>query len=281
MGGSPTSSLKRRASAARDTPASRRERGDGPRGAGSWCSSRSAGRPPGRRWRGTTPGPRASGRANQARSAAISSRSSSRSSTASWPGSSCTISAASRATSGWSQSSAAQDEQRRQRVEQPPADLAVERVGAGEQHRRAAGAVAPGAHAEAHHVGSSLAVGRRADLAGVDDDLRRRGRVVGDRVRLGSADDGDVAAAERTGAPSSGTTHASPRTRATTVSGASSWMRSDHGGSMLRAQQERRPRPRSVEQSGDRIHRPIVDACAWMWLISYGSSCSTRLYCVA
>ena len=58
-------------------------------------------------------------------------------------------------------------------------------VGADQHHGRAVRAVAPGAHAEVRHLGSALAVGRGAALAGVDDDLRRACRVVGDRVGVG------------------------------------------------------------------------------------------------
>ena len=202
---------------------------------GSLCSSRSARPTTGRRARGTSRAPSASGRANQARSTAISSRSSSRSSTASWPG---LVLARSRrraaATSGQSHSSSRSTSSGGSAPQQPPADLALELVGAGQQHGLAVRAVAPRAHAEVAIAASSSPVRRRAALARVDDDLRRRGRVVGDGVRVRARARsrrrrGRAAAAS----PSSGTIHASPRTTATSVSGASSWMRSDHGGSRL------------------------------------------------
>ena len=98
-------------------------------------------------------------------------------------------------------------------------------------------------------------VGGRAELAGVDHDLRRGVGPVGDGVRLGPADDGDVAGASRTGgSPSSGTTQASPRTTATTVSGASSCTRIDQGGVEDDAQQEGAAGARAVEQRRQVIH---------------------------
>ena len=235
IGGSPTSSLKRRASAARDTPARVRParppstdaRGRGAAGAGP-------GRRPGRRRRGTSAGASASGRANHARSDGDQQQVEQAVEHGLLPGSSLTISSASSPTSGLSQASCAQHEQRRQRAQQPPADLAVELVGAGEHHGRPVGRVAPRAHAEVHHLRQLLAVGRRAALAGVDHGLRRGGRVVGDRVGLGAADDGDVAGARAAPARRRrAAIHASPRTTATSVSGASSSIRSDHGGSSI------------------------------------------------
>ena len=61
--------------------------------------------------------------------------------------------------------------------------------------------------------------------------------------------------ASRTTSPPSGMTQASPRTIATSVSGASSWIRIDQGGSSDRAQQEGAARARPVEKAGNRVHR--------------------------
>ncbi len=82
---------------------------------------------------------------------------------------------------------------RRQRVQQPPTDLTVHRVGAGEHHRRTIGAVAPGAHSETHRLIQVLAIDRGATLVRMDDHLRRGTDAVSDDVRLRAVDDGDVA----------------------------------------------------------------------------------------
>ena len=100
------------------------------------------------------------------------------------------------ATSGQSHSSSRSTTQRRQRAQQPPADLALELVGAGQHHGRAVGAVAPGAHAQVRASAQLWPVGVVQRWPGWMIDLRRRGGVVGDRVRLGPAHDRDVAAAE-------------------------------------------------------------------------------------
>ena len=162
IGGSPTRSVKRRASAARDAPVSGASSATVQGGPGCCAAAAARGRRPGRRRRGTSSGAPSSGRANHARSTAISSRSSSRSSTASCPGSSLTISSAS---SGTTRAVSTRPRAARAAAAAPrssrAADLAVERVGAGEHHGRAVGGVAPGAHADARIVSSSsCAVGR-------------------------------------------------------------------------------------------------------------------------
>ena len=103
MGGSPTRSWKRRASAARDTPADAARPATVHGSAGWWWISRSARPTTGSAWAWYQAGGSASGRDSQARNAAMSSRSSSRSSTTSSPGSSLTISALSTGNSGQSQ----------------------------------------------------------------------------------------------------------------------------------------------------------------------------------
>ena len=99
-----------------------------------------------------------------------------------------------------------------------------------------------------------VAVGRGAALAGVDDDLRRRGRVVGDRVRLGPADDRDVAGRSRGGSPSSGTIHASPRTIGHERERRLVLDPQRPGRIHDRAQQEGAAGAGAVEEAGERVH---------------------------
>jgi hypothetical protein len=113
---------------------------------------------------------------------------------------------------------------------------------------------ARGAHAEVHHRLDLADLGRRAALTGEVHGLRRRRRVVGDRVRLGSADDRDVAAIE----PQRLVAVESDQRRAA--------YHGDQGQRRLvldpqrpgrvqaRAHEEGAARPRSVEQSGDSVH---------------------------
>jgi hypothetical protein len=91
IGGSPTSSVKRRASAARETPVPAASDATVQGWAGLLWIMRSARPTTGSLCARYQAGVPASGRANQARRTAISSRSSRLSSTASWPGSSLTI----------------------------------------------------------------------------------------------------------------------------------------------------------------------------------------------
>ncbi len=185
IGGSPTSSWKRRASVARETPASSASSATVHGWAGLWWSSAARGRRPGRRARGTSPARRRSGRANQARSTAISSRSSRRSSTASWPGLVLDDLVASSGITGQSHSSSRRTSSGGSARSSRPADLAVEVVGADEHHGLAVGGVAPGAHAEVHllHSGRPSRVSQR--WPGWITMCGARGRVVGDRVGLG------------------------------------------------------------------------------------------------
>ena len=105
MGGSPTRSVNRRASAARDTPVSAASDATVQGCAGLFCNMRNAGPTIGSLVAWYQAGASASGRENHARKTAIRSRSSRRSSTTSWPGSSFEISAANRGTSGESRTS--------------------------------------------------------------------------------------------------------------------------------------------------------------------------------
>src|SRR5205823_3809318 len=89
-----------------------------------------------------------------------------------------------------------QHEPRWERGEQAAADLAGDRVGAGEHDQRAVGARTPGADADVAEFGEVFAVGGPAFLAGVDDGLRRGSRVVGDQIRVGPPDDREVAGPE-------------------------------------------------------------------------------------
>ena len=100
--------------------------------------------------------------AKAARNAVTSRRSRRRSSTTCCPGSSFTISVVRSGTTGPSHSSAAQHDDRRERVEQPTTDLTVGQIGAHEHHVAAVGAVAPGAHTEVHGVDQALPVERAA-----------------------------------------------------------------------------------------------------------------------
>ena len=119
IGGCPTCSWKRRANAARETPATSASPAT-VHGCSGWCCiSRSGGPTTGSACAVLPPGGRAPGRSNHARSTAISSRSSSRSSTACWPGASRTSRAPSRSTSGPSTSSPRSTTTVGQRAQQP------------------------------------------------------------------------------------------------------------------------------------------------------------------
>jgi len=83
--------------------------------------------------------------------------------------------------------------------QQLPADLAVPLVGADQHGGRPRRAVPPGAHAEAHRLSEMLAVRGGAVLPGVDDHLGLGGRVAGEGVRVGAADDRDAARLEPDG----------------------------------------------------------------------------------
>ena len=255
IGGSPTSSVKRRASAARETPASRGELRDRPRVrrvvvdqpqrvADDRVGVRpgtSRARPP-RRARATRAARRSAagraagrapppGRARRARSRRPAARS-----------------AGSRARRRGDHG------ERRQRAQQPPADLAVELVGAGRAARSRRRARCPTC---ARRGGASRPRGPRghAALARQDEHLRLGRRVVGDGVGVRARAAGRRRRARAGPARRRpGTTTAPPRTTARNVSGASSAIRIDHGGGERRAQQERPARPGPVEHAGDRIH---------------------------
>ena len=86
-----------------------------------------------------------------------------------------------------------QQQHRRQRVEQARADLAAALVGADHRARHARRAVAPCTHPERHFEPQVITGQRGAALARMDDDHRRRGRVVGEHVVVGAAGQRDVA----------------------------------------------------------------------------------------
>ena len=264
IGGSPTSSLKRRASAARETPVASASSATVHGCAGSWCSSRSAGPTTGSPWARYQPGASASGRANQARSDGdqqqveqpVEHRLLARLVLDDLVGQQRDE----RAVPGV----VAQHEQRRQRAQQPPADLAVELVGAGQHHRRAVARRCPTCARRGRIIcASSSPSGVVQRWPGWMTACGAVAGIVGDGVRVGPADDGDVAAAEpHRRAVVAGAIQASPRTTATSVSGASSSMRSDHGGSSSSAAGRRRAR--GARRAGRR-RRPcarIVDARA-------------------
>ena len=190
----------------------------------------------------------------------MTSRSSSRSRTTSWPGSSLTISSARNATSGLSHVSRGRVEQCRQRSEQALADGRRALVGAGEHHRRSGEVVAPRPDPEIHRLRQIGAVERRAVLTRVDHDLGRGVRVVGDGVRIGAAHHGDVARAEqhriaaRRDDPRVAAHHRHQRQRCSVLDPDRPWRLHD------RSEQERSVSPGPIEQTGDRVHRPNVDA---------------------
>ncbi len=150
----------------------------------------------------------------------------------------------------------AQDEQPGQGAQQAPADLAVEVVGARQQDGPAVGGVAPRADAEAEalHELRAVRVEAAAGLVGIDRDLRGRGGIVGHGVVVGPADDRDIAGADR---------HRfrvvvqDPRV-------AADHRHDGERGLVLdpqrprrvqaRAQEERRPGSRAVEQACDGVH---------------------------
>ena len=91
---------------------------------------------------------------------------------------------------------AAEHQLRGQRVEQSSRDLTPQVVGTGQDLGGAVGRVAPAAHPERAHLRDVLTIGSCAALAGVDDRLRRRGRVVGEQVVIGAAQERDIPGAE-------------------------------------------------------------------------------------
>ena len=280
IGGSPTSSLKRRASAARDDsglarPARRPSTG----GRGCGAAAAAHARPPGRRTRGTSRAPRLGPREPGAQHGDHAAGRAAGRAPPPGPGSSLTISSASSGITGQSQSPSRHDQHARQRAQQPPADLAVQLVGAGQHHGRALGGVAPRAHAEAEALDQlgAARVEAAAHLAGIDRHLRRRPGVVGHRVVLGPADDRDVARAERhrlAGVgddPRPAADHRHDGQRRLVLD--AQRPRRIHA----RAQQEGLASPRAVEESGDRVHDPILDASHGFALLSHGPSHRERL----
>ena len=143
----------------------------------------------------------------------------------------------------------AQHQRARQGADQPPGHLALHQVDAGEQHGLADLAVAPAADPLAHLLDHDVAVdracrpgrggsrpgsacaGRRRSSSG-----RCRPRPRRRRPRAGSAP-------RRRGRPTGG-----PRTTAVTDSGASSWSRTDHGASS-RIRSRNAPRARGPSSS--------------------------------
>jgi hypothetical protein len=148
----------------------------------------------------------------------------------------------------------AQHEHRRQRAQQPSAQLAGHAVGAGEQHDRPVGVVAPGADPDVGELAQVAAVGGAAFLAGQDERLRRGAGVVGDQVRIRATGDRDVAFAHQDAFAAFG--H-DPRFAADdrhhgqrrAVLDAQRPRRGQH-----RTQQERAVRAGAVEERGERVH---------------------------
>ncbi len=151
---------------------------------------------------------------------------------------------------------AREGQQRRQCSEQALADGRGALVGAGEHHRRSGEVVPPRPDPEIHRLRQIGAVERRAVLTRVDHDLGRGVRVIGDGVRIGAAHHGDVARAEqhritvRRDDPRVAAHHRHQRQRCAVLDPDRPWRLHD------RPQQERSVSPGSVEQAGDRIHRP-------------------------
>ena len=152
----------------------------------------------------------------------------------------------------------AQHQPRRQRVKQAAADLALGVVGAGQDLGGTVRRVAPAAHAERAHLRDLLPVRRGAALIGVDDRLRRRGRVVGEQVVVRAEQDRHVAAvepfrlapveSEAGPAPQHG--HQAQRRLVPDVQ--------RPGRIQGAAEQEGTPRAGPVEQSGDRVHAWLI-----------------------
>jgi hypothetical protein len=146
------------------------------------------------------------------------------------------------------------DDQRRQRAQQPAADLPRRLVDARHQDRLTFGGVAPRARAEVVQEIERLPVRLRAALAGVDQRLDGRREVVGDRVRARAAGDRHVPRVQPDGF----------------LAVAVDQRRAAHGGDhrewrlVLDAQapgrierepeQERAAGARAVEKSGDGVH---------------------------
>jgi len=158
---------------------------------------------------------------------------------------------------------AADDRQRREGGQQPPRDRAAHPVGADQHDGRPVRVVAPGADAEVHRPRQARPVRGGAALLGVDDDLRLGAGGVGDRVRGGPPEDRDVAGGD---APRLAAVHGRPRVVADhrhererrLVLDADRPRRAER-----RAQQERASCPGPVQQVGQGVHGPSVDARVW------------------
>src|SRR4051794_26931026 len=123
MGGSPTRSVKRRARAARETPVSAASPATVHPWAGSACISRRARPTTGSRWARYQAGAASAAWPSQVRSTAMSRRSSSRSRTAALAGGVLDDLVGEQRQQRALQLRLAQGEQRRERRQQPPADL--------------------------------------------------------------------------------------------------------------------------------------------------------------
>lgn len=154
-------------------------------------------------------------------------------------------------------------QQRRQRVQEPVADLALHQIRPDEDHRPAVEPVAPGAHPEVHGAVQGPPVGVAAFRAGQDQCLRGRTGVVGAGVGVGAAGDGEVAGAQpdpfaRVGHdPGVATDHQHDRQRRPVLHPHRPRRvetRTDHEGAT---------RPRSFQQACQSVHTASVDACAW------------------
>jgi hypothetical protein len=152
------------------------------------------------------------------------------------------------------------DEQRGQGAQEAPADLAVELVGADKHHCGPIRGVAPRADAQAPAVLEQRPVDQApADLAGQDRDLGLCRGIVRHRVGVRAAHQRDVAVAKEHRValvgqhPGLAADHRDDRQRRLVDD--PQRPRRIHA----RAQQERLPGARAVEEAGYRVHRRILD----------------------
>jgi hypothetical protein len=135
------------------------------------------------------------------------------------------------------------------------AEFAVALVGADQDFGRPVRVVAPRTYPEVHGLGEVLAARARAALAGEHDRMYRSHGIIGERVRVGTANDGRAADIQVNGRVP---VHRDPRV--------ASHDRDDRQGRTVldahapgwphdRAQGEGTPSPRTVEQAAERVHR--------------------------
>ena len=100
-------------------------------------------------------------------------------------------------------------------------------------------------------------------LVGMDDHLWPRAWIVGDGVRIRAAMMAMSPGPSGCGSSPSKMIHAVPVRTATTVSGASSWTRRDHGGLMIERNRNALTRSRPVEKCTQGVHTGSVDEFTW------------------